>query len=54
MTVKPSGIALELTQYVKKGRLSQYVEPLSEASQMLEEDGWKPSDNPSKAFVEVS
>ncbi len=42
--IKAAGIALELVQYVKAGRLSQYAEPLSEAGQLLEASGWKCKD----------
>jgi len=53
MTIKATGISLEMTQYLKAGRLSQYVEPLSEAAQLLEKAGWKQSDQPSKTFAEM-
>ena len=38
-----SRIALEMVQMSKPGRLAQYVEPQSEAGQLLQKDGWKPS-----------
>jgi hypothetical protein len=40
---KPAGLAIELAVYVKNGRLSQMVESISEAAQLLEAQGWKQS-----------
>ena len=44
MNVKPTGIVVEMARYTKKGRLSQFAEPLSEAAQLLEAQGWKRSE----------
>jgi hypothetical protein len=45
------GIALKLVQMTKSGRLSQYVEKLSEPYQWLTENGWK--ENHEATFIEI-
>lgn len=47
------GIALAMVRMVKTGRLTQYVEPNSEAEQLLERDGWKRSKQPLATFIEI-
>lgn len=46
------GIALEMVRFTKPGRLSQWVEPLAEAGQLLAANGWKASDRKA-TFVEI-
>ncbi len=48
---KPAGIVVEMVRFVKAGRLSQFAEPLSEAAQLLESQGWKSAGIPIQ-FVE--
>ncbi len=49
---KAGGIVVEMAQFVKNGRLSQFAEPLSEAAQLLEAQGWKQSEKV-VSFVEA-